>query len=337
MTSRSKAALVISGGGAKGAFAVGVIKHLYSEFRKSGWFSIVGGSSVGALISPFATLMGGPEDIGNEALSIMLDTFTSTTKDDVLEKRHFLQRIRRSNYIHETDSLEELLTDLLKPEWFGWLQSEEAPHCYVVYTNFRTGEKTVTSPKDPNIDRKDFIRAMRASASIPIYMEGTSVNGEVCYDGGLRDPLPTEEAIRQGAEVMVPVLLTLPRMKNEDGDFNSLRKVLFRAVGILLDECKFNDIQLAELICSANVLKEKLMDEFQDEEEILSRIEKIFEEEEFQKLYGGRKKLSRIIHGLQPDNELSEDILAIEPEQMKKWVKKGEKKAKEIVTESPFL
>lgn len=92
----------------------------------------------------------------------------------------------------------------------------------MVSTNFRTGEKTVVSPKDPNIDKKDFIRAMGASASMPIYMEGTTVDGEVCYDGGLRDPLPTEKAIKQGAKVMVPILLTLPRMKNEEGDFNSL-------------------------------------------------------------------------------------------------------------------
>ena len=68
------------------------------------------------------------------------------------------------------------------------------------------------------------------------------------------------------------------------------------------------------------------MDEFQEDEEILARIEKIFEEDEFQKFYGGRKKLSRIIRGLQPYNKLSGDIFSIEPEQMKKWVEKGEKK-----------
>ena len=336
MSSKKETALVISGGGSKGAFAAGVIKYLYNQYRKTGWFSIIGGSSVGALISPFAALMGAHRKIGDEALSTMIETFTSITTDDVLEKRHFIKRIRRSGYLNESDPMEELIESRLKPEWYEWLESKKAPYCYVVYTNFRTGEKSIASPQDPEIGRSDFIKAMRASASVPIYMEATNVNGELCYDGGLRDPLPTEEAIEKGAEVLVPILLTLPEFREKTGDFDSLKKVLTRSLGILIDECKYNDMQYAELICSANLLKREIEKEVSGDDEVLKKLRGVFEKEKYENLFGGNKNLLKIVRGLHPDSNLSGDILSFEPEKMKKWLKKGEKKAGETVDRTPF-
>jgi predicted acylesterase/phospholipase RssA len=46
-------ALVISGGGAMGAFAVGAVRYIFRRHRETGWFSIVGGCSTGALMAPF--------------------------------------------------------------------------------------------------------------------------------------------------------------------------------------------------------------------------------------------------------------------------------------------
>ena len=64
MAGTRKTALVISGGGAKGAFAVGVIKHLCSTYRETGWFDVVGGTSTGALISPMAAVIAAPYPLG---------------------------------------------------------------------------------------------------------------------------------------------------------------------------------------------------------------------------------------------------------------------------------
>ena len=68
MRESTKAALVLSGGGAKGAFAVGVVKHLFLAYRETGWFAITGGTSTGALIAPMAALMAAPDPMGSEAL-----------------------------------------------------------------------------------------------------------------------------------------------------------------------------------------------------------------------------------------------------------------------------
>ena len=44
--------------------------------------------------------------------------------------------------------LRACVTEALRPALFERLKREEIPHCYVVYTNFRTGPLEVASPKD---------------------------------------------------------------------------------------------------------------------------------------------------------------------------------------------
>ena len=336
MNSNNKAALVISGGGSKGAFAVGIIDHLYSTYRDSGWFSIVGGSSVGGLIAPLAALLGGPKVIREEARETLIETFTNISTDDVLQKRRLRELIRRQECLNESDPLDKLLHERLKQEWFDWLETEEAPHTYVVYTNYRSGKKVTASPRDEGMDRERFIQAMRASASIPIYMEPTRVNGEICYDGGLRDPLPTEKAIDLGANTMVPIIHSLPEIREKNDDFKGPRGILYRGVEILLDECRQNDLQLSELICSGNKAKEELLSKFRNDEEVYEEIKEVFENREYENLFGGKRQLTKIVRGLRPDREMTDDILSFEPEKMRQWMSWGREKAREVIDESPF-
>ena len=337
MSSENKVALVISGGGSKGAFAVGVIDHLYAYYRDTGWFSIVGGSSVGGLISPLASLLGGPREIREEAHETLLDTFTNISTSDVLQKRRLSELIRRQQCLNESDPLDKLLHERLKQEWFDWLETDDAPYTYVVYTNYRSGKKLTASPKDANMDRESFIQAMRASASIPIYMEPAEVNGALCYDGGLRDPLPTERAIDLGADTMVPIIHALPEIKEKNDNFKGPRGILYRGVEILLDECRQNDLQLSELVCSAHGAKEELLDKFRDDKYALKKIKEVFEKDKYDNLYGNNRQLTRIVRGLQPDKEMTSDILTFEPEKMKQWMKWGQDKAKEVIDRSPFI
>jgi predicted acylesterase/phospholipase RssA len=79
MRESRRAALVISGGGAKGAFAVGVVKHLFLAYRETGWFAITGGTSTGALISPIAALMAAPDPMGSEALHTLERMYTTVS------------------------------------------------------------------------------------------------------------------------------------------------------------------------------------------------------------------------------------------------------------------
>src|SRR4030067_1413861 len=91
MSRSPKTALVISGGGAKGAFAVGVLKYIYKKYRNTGWFAITGGTSTGALISPIAALMGAPDPTGSDALDVLVDVYTTVETTDILDKQNFFE------------------------------------------------------------------------------------------------------------------------------------------------------------------------------------------------------------------------------------------------------
>ena len=229
----AKTALVISGGGAKGAFAVGVVQYLYKTYRGSGWFDITGGTSTGALIAPMAALMGAEGPAATEALDALINLYTTVHTPDILESQNIFELARRRDCLNETEPLNNLIHERLTPAWFDWLQTTEAPYCYVVYTNFQTGNKISVSPKDDGMTRERFIQAMLASASVPVVMEGVLIDDELCYDGGVRDLLPFGDAIKLGAERIVPVFLTPEKFEKTTERPNRIDKILLKTLDIL--------------------------------------------------------------------------------------------------------
>lgn len=334
MSAKMRTALVISGGGAKGAFAVGVLKYLFNNYRKDGWFAIIGGTSTGALIAPLAALMGGPEQMAKEAMATLEDIYTSVSTTDILERQGVFELLNRQDCLYESDPLNGLIHRHLRPEWFAWLKGPEAPYCYVVYTNYQSGQKVTISPKDAGVDRERFIKGMMASASVPVIMEATIIDEDVCYDGGVRDLLPFSDAIDQGAEKIVPIFLDPEEFPVTRSRFRRLDKVLLRTLQILVDEAGRNDLQMAELINIAVQAKEELLVAFADDPAKQRRLLEVFSRH--QRLFGPEKRLISIVKGLRPDLPLTEDSLTFDPVKMRSWVDLGEQKARQVIQQSPF-
>jgi predicted acylesterase/phospholipase RssA len=292
-----KTALVVSGGGAKGAFAVGVLKHLFLKYRETGWFSIAGGTSTGALIAPIAAVMAAPDPMGFQAYQTLEKMYTTVCTLDILEKQSVFELIRRQDALYESDPLNDLLHRTFQPEWFAWLQRSKAPDSYVVYTNYQNGRKIFASPKDEGMTRERFIQAMLASASVPVVMEATIIDGDVCYDGGVRDLVPFGKAIALGADTIVPIFLDPEEFSETRSRFRRMDKIL--------------------------LAREKIR-------RILSR-------KEFRALFGPDKRLIRIIDGLRPDEPLTENSLTFDPAKMSRWTDLGENKARAIFEKSPFV
>ena len=338
MANSKKTALVISGGGAKGAFAVGVVKYLFEAYRNDGWFQITGGTSTGALIAPLAALMAKDDDTRLKALKTLITNYTTVSTSDILDKQNLLDLIvGRLDCLYESDPLNDLIHKTLKPEWFDWLQQPEAPDCYVVYVNYQNGQKVTVSPKDQGINREQFIAAMRASASVPVVMEATKINGDVCYDGGVRDLLPFGKAIKLGAESIVPVFLDPEEFGRTERKFKRIDKVLLRTLSILVDETGRNDFEMAEIINMGIQAKEELLTAFTNEPQAQQKLEAILANAKYKKLFGSEKRLIELINGLRPNATLTDDSLTFDPVKMSNWLEQGEKKAEEIVTSSPFM
>lgn len=337
MLDAKKTALVISGGGAKGAFAVGVIKRIYEVYRDTGWFTITGGSSTGALISPMAALMAAPDPMGSQALETLVHMYTNVSTSDILEKQNIFELIGRQDCLNESDPLNDLIHRQFRPEWFDWLQGPEATDCYVAYCNYQNGQKVTVSPKDDGMTPERFIQAMLASASVPVVMEATIIDEEVCYDGGVRDLLPFGKAISLGAETIVPIFLDPEEFSKTRSRFRRMDKILLRTLAILVDEAGRNDFAMANLINIGSQTKQEILSAFAQDPTALQKLQAIFEREEFQALFGSEKRLVKIITGLRPDEPLTEDSLTFDPAKMRLWVNLGEQKAGEIIHQSPFV
>ena len=333
---RINTALVISGGGSKGAFAVGVIKKIYERYRDCGWFSIIGGSSTGALISSAAAMLAGPEELALEAMDVLVKGYTESRTDDFLERNRIIDYLHRRNSLNSTEPLRRLLHEKLRPEWFEWLQSDAAPTCYVVYTDFHTGDKIAVSPKDPGVDRERYIEATLASASVPVLMEPTYIDGSACFDGGVRDVLPIERAIELGAERIVPIFLDPEKMEETETDYKNIREVALRTVMICMDEIIRNDFLQAKYLQSATAFKNELWARLGRSRRARRKLEELCESEEFSELFGTGTRVIDIVDGLRPDKLMTYDMLTFEPESMRRWLQWGEDKAEEVLTANPF-
>jgi hypothetical protein len=167
-------------------------------------------------------------------------------------------------------------------------------------------------------------------------MEPTIIDGQVCYDGGVRDLLPFTRAIELGAETIVPIMLDAGRIRPSENRFRRLDKVIFRTLAIMLDETGENDLQMANRINTAIRAKGEILRALQGRPRCRKKIRAIFEKQEYGELFGSEKRLVRIIDGLRPDNELTDNPLRFDPEQMKRWIALGERKARSVLTVSPF-
>ena len=331
-----KTALVISGGGSKGAFAVGAIKKIYEQYRDRGWFSIVGGSSTGALIAVAAAMLGGPEDLAREAMDVLIKGYTESRTLDFLERNRIIDYLHKRNSLNSTEPLRKLLFEKVRPEWFEWLQSDAAPDCYVVYTDFHTGDKIAVSPKDPGVDREQFIEATLASASVPVLMEPTYIDGNACFDGGVRDVLPIERAIELGAERIIPIFLDPEKLEETETEYKNMKEVALRTVMICMDEIIRNDYLQARYLQNAAQFKKKLWDEVGRSRRTRKRLEKLCESEEFSEFFGSGTRIVDILDGLRPDKLMTYDMLTFKPESMRRWLQWGEDKAEEVLTTNPF-
>jgi predicted acylesterase/phospholipase RssA len=337
MANKPRTALVISGGGAKGAFAVGVVKHLYYNYRSTGWFDIIGGSSTGALISPFVALIAAPEPIGSKAFERLEYMYTHVKTSDILKKQNIFELLINKNCLNKTDPLNKLLHQEIRQEWFDWLSTPEAPDCYVVYVNYQTGQKIAVTPKDQGMTRETFLQAMLASASVPVVMESAMIDNKECYDGGVRDLLPFSNAIELGAEMIVPIFLGPEAFGSTNSLFKRMDKILLRTLDILVDESWRNDLDMAELINIGFRTKQDLFSIFSNDQLALNKIKNVFNKKEYEDLYGAEKRLIKIITGLRPDANLTHDSLTFDPVQMQSWVDLGAQKAKTIIQQSPFI
>jgi NTE family protein len=208
-----RTAIVLSGGGARGAYEAGVLSYLfekiYPQLPQGFEFDIVSGTSVGAI---HAAYLAASAHLDPEARSqALLDTWSGMALDDVM-------RISATDWFGIP--LRALgVSALLRGEAGGGdpdvinLEAGRPGTLCVACTDIHTGLVTVfadggeldTSPwnSDPYaqaILTRITSHHVRASAAIPFLFPAVRIGDSYYLDGGLRVNTPLSPALRLGAD-----------------------------------------------------------------------------------------------------------------------------------------
>lgn len=219
-----KRALVLSGGGGRGAYHVGVMRFL----EEHEWFpDVVVGTSIGAV-------NGAALASGHNAKSLWS-----------LWKRLTSSKVQKTNlnplngnFLLNTAPLRETLE---KDGWvdFDRINSADAhKHLRVTAMEVETGRLRVfgnTNDLNPSQMKQERISLdhIIASCSIPIVYPATELNGVLYWDGGTVANTPLSPAIDAGAEEIVVVIMT--PWDDEGSGESRLPRNLLEAAGVAFE------------------------------------------------------------------------------------------------------
>jgi len=253
-------ALVISGGGSKGAFAGGVAQYLIQD--KKNKYDLFLGTSTGSLLIPHLAL-GNIEKIHSIYTNVSMkrifnvNPFYIKNKDgnNIVTINHFnviSQFIRGRRTFGESKRLKKYIKSNFSITEFEALKST-AVDVVITVTNISKNEAEYKSIKDCSYD--EFCEWIWISSNYIPFMSLINKNNCEYGDGGFSSLVPIREAIQRGAtEIDVIILETeinTTKMNIGKNPF-SLMIDIFR---IALDQIEKHDITLGKLIATNKNVK----------------------------------------------------------------------------------
>ena len=239
------AALVLSGGGAKGAFQVGA-ERVFREEAGYRW-RVIAGVSVGALNGTMLATA------RHERLEHLWRTITQR---DIYRKRFWLWTALRVLFgargLFDNRPLKRLIAREIDP---ARLQTE----IIVGAVDLESGRYLRFTTQEAREDPAAFKEAVFASTCIPVLWPPTRIGERYvdAVDGGLRSITPLGDVIDYDPEEVV-IINTEPRRKAPtDQRLDNLVKVAERSLEIVLDEIFQRDLReflrINELVIQAEV------------------------------------------------------------------------------------
>ena len=250
-------ALVISGGGSKGAFAGGVAQYLIEDLKRQ--YQLFIGTSTGSLLVSHLAL---------NKIEKIKSVYTSVTNDSifdvcpfVIKKRHGTQNIaikhlsvvlnfiRGSKTFGESHNLRALIKETLLEDEFLELK-KSALDIVVTVSNLSLNLVEYKALKE--FDYLEFIDWIWVSCNYTPFMSLVKIDGCEYADGGMGNMVPIEEAIRRGAkEVDVIILQTEVTQLNRMPSKNPF-SLITNMFGFMLDRIESLNIKIGKFVANHN-------------------------------------------------------------------------------------
>jgi len=246
-------ALVISGGGSKGAFAGGVAQYLIEEDKRD--YEIFCGTSTGSLLIPHISI-GMIDKIRDKYTSVCqhdiynISPFNIKKKPDGTIKtsiNHFntlRMFLKRKKTFGEHLNLRKTITRTISEDDFNLIRNS-GKHVIVTVSNLTTRKIEYKYARDNNYD--DFLDWMWASTSFVPFMSIIEKNGYEYADGGFGNYIPIEEAVNLGATEIDVIVLTPRHQKFQQAKSSNAFDVLLQSMQFMHHQLGKHDILIGHL------------------------------------------------------------------------------------------
>jgi NTE family protein len=236
---RPKVCLVLSGGGARGAAHIGVIKVL-EELRVP--IDCITGTSMGSLVGgAYASGMSVPEmeQLIEKITTSLLFKESPPRQEETIRRKIDDRSILFGLELGVRDGelllqkgvvsgvqLEAVLRQVSKAQ--GYRRFDELP------IPFRAVATDLVEGKAVVFDEGELARVMRASMSVPGVIAPAEIGDMLLVDGGLTDNLPVDVARAMGADIVIAVNLGTPLHTREQ--LGSVLGVTAQMISILTEQ-----------------------------------------------------------------------------------------------------
>ena len=268
-----KRALVISGGGSKGAYAVGVVKQLLQLYPTLD-FDIYVGTSTGSLIVPMAAI---------DEIALLEEIYTTQKKGTIVKELRIGDRLNTDS-IFDANPLWELINKHFTDARYNTLIAS-GKKLYINTTCIQTGELVVFTNDNDTASQKGyqirkivnadhFRRAIMASACQPVFMPTIQVNKNLpgnpekdfqYVDGGVKEYAGIEMAINAGATEIFTILLSAVNSEPDLLYKGTLFSLLERTIDIFTEDVGKNDLtipnQYNEALKYIDAVKRKMIND----------------------------------------------------------------------------
>ena len=250
-------AVVISGGGSKGAFAGGVVQYLMQELNYN--YDLFIGTSTGSLLISHLAL---------HKIEKIKTIFTSVNQDSifsncpfVIQKKHGVENIAINHWnvfknfysgsktFGESHKLLELIRNTITIEEFDTLKNGPKEIITTV-SNLSLNQVEYKSINDYTYD--EFCEWIWISCNYTPFMSLARKNGCEYADGGLGNMVPIEEAIKRGAtEIDAIILQTEATLFNRMPSKNPFA-LLTSMFSFMLDRIEHQNIRIGKYVANHN-------------------------------------------------------------------------------------
>lgn len=250
-------ALVISGGGSKGAYAGGVAEYLIRIQKRK--YDIYVGTSTGSLLLPHLAL---------EEVDKLYKIYTSVNQNSIFSNNPFVtkkkdnreyitinylntlyQFFKRKRTFGESDNLRKLIYKNITPQEFLRVK-QKVKDLVVTVSNLTKGVVEYKSIHDFEYD--EFCDWIWISCNYVPFMSLAKRNGCEYADGGFGSLVPIREAVKRGATIIDAIILKPDTLEQKQVLGKNPFSLMMNLFQFMLGQIEYGNVVEGELAAQAH-------------------------------------------------------------------------------------